>query len=210
MLLFIIVKTKEEFIMSFGMNSGYNGWSMSNRAVEAYENGERPLSKWSKKAILEQVEFIIDDEEIKISFELANLAKLTKDELFWLLLDLSSWHHTGKYCNETDFYRVEQTKIEELTNSDIENIISRRKPKVKKEKAPEVPNMYITALASWNQWEGTRNHLKKVSYEQVVYYRTTDKMVSTKCGNKRLSSLWIIKKVEQKTRYAKAEKVQKK
>ncbi len=25
--------------------AGYNGWSMSNNAVEAYANGEKPLSK---------------------------------------------------------------------------------------------------------------------------------------------------------------------
>ena len=31
------------------MNSGYSGYSMSNRAVDAYEDGEMPLSKWTKK-----------------------------------------------------------------------------------------------------------------------------------------------------------------
>lgn len=29
--------------------AGYNGYSMSNNAVAAYENGEKPLSKWKKK-----------------------------------------------------------------------------------------------------------------------------------------------------------------
>lgn len=36
--------------------AGYHGFSMSNNAVEAYKNGEMPLSKWTKKAILEEAE----------------------------------------------------------------------------------------------------------------------------------------------------------
>ena len=37
------------------MNSGYSGYSMSNRAVDAYEDGEMPLSKWTKKMIISEV-----------------------------------------------------------------------------------------------------------------------------------------------------------
>ena len=32
----------------FNMNSGYHGFSMSNRAIEAYNNDEKPFSKWTK------------------------------------------------------------------------------------------------------------------------------------------------------------------
>ena len=32
--------------------AGYNGWSMSNNAVQAYEDGEKPLSKWTKKTLV--------------------------------------------------------------------------------------------------------------------------------------------------------------
>lgn len=31
--------------------AGYNGFSMSNNAVAAYEDGEKPLSKWTKADI---------------------------------------------------------------------------------------------------------------------------------------------------------------
>lgn len=31
------------------VNSGYIGYSMSRRAAEAYEDGEMPKSKWTKK-----------------------------------------------------------------------------------------------------------------------------------------------------------------
>lgn len=33
--------------------SGYNGFSMSNNAVSAYENGLKPYSKWTKCDILD-------------------------------------------------------------------------------------------------------------------------------------------------------------
>lgn len=39
----------------WNMNSGYSGYSMSNRAVDAYEDGEMPLSKWTKKMIISEV-----------------------------------------------------------------------------------------------------------------------------------------------------------
>ena len=39
----------------FDMNSGYDGYSMSKRAVEAYVNGEKPYSKWKKSDILERL-----------------------------------------------------------------------------------------------------------------------------------------------------------
>ena len=35
--------------------AGYNGWSMSNNAVAAYEDGEKPLSKWTKADIFDAI-----------------------------------------------------------------------------------------------------------------------------------------------------------
>lgn len=32
--------------------AGYSGYSMSNNAVDAYENGEKPYSKWTKQDLL--------------------------------------------------------------------------------------------------------------------------------------------------------------
>ena len=36
-------------------SAGYHGYSMSNNAVAAYDNGEMPLSKWTKSAILNEL-----------------------------------------------------------------------------------------------------------------------------------------------------------
>ena len=37
------------------IGNGYDGWSMSNNARDAYANGEMPISKWSKTEILNRV-----------------------------------------------------------------------------------------------------------------------------------------------------------
>lgn len=37
-------------------NSGYKGYSMSKRAVDAYDKGEQPESYWTKRELLDAVE----------------------------------------------------------------------------------------------------------------------------------------------------------
>lgn len=47
------------------MNSGYDGYSMSKRAVEAYEQGEKPYSKWKKSDILE----ILEEHDTSVEYD---------------------------------------------------------------------------------------------------------------------------------------------
>lgn len=108
--------------------AGYNGYSMSNNAVAAYNNGEMPLSKWTKTAILET---IFDNREI--SEEKADLLrKMTAKELKGAFLRQSSWHHTSKFYNCTNFYSLDFEKIEEISAKEIKNIISNRQKKVRR------------------------------------------------------------------------------
>ena len=94
--------------MGFDMNSGYSGWSMSKNAVAAYEDGEMPKSKWTKKAIVQAIVSYCDE------FDLAydpQIEKLKKDELFDRFIEYASWHHTSKYCNATDFYGLNEEAV---------------------------------------------------------------------------------------------------
>lgn len=84
--------------------AGYDGQSMSIRAREAYEAGEMPKSRWTKAAMLAAIEAWCRDND-RIAFEI--LGKLRKDELFARCFAVTSWHHTGKYANATDFYGVD-------------------------------------------------------------------------------------------------------
>lgn len=85
------------------VNSGYIGYSMSRRAAEAYEDGEKPRSKWTKKAMIAAIKDACDD--LDLAYDPA-IEKMKKDELFHTFLYNSSWHHTGKFFNETDFYAI--------------------------------------------------------------------------------------------------------
>lgn len=172
--------------------AGYMGFSMSINAYNAYCNGEKPKSKWTKQEMLDCIE--------EIDANVATLARrLTTQELRYYCLKRTSWHHTSKYFNATDFYSINEDFIEKLSASIIDDIIRDRKPRAKKE---IVSNLYITAYVRYDNWEGTRKHPKKVTYFSYVKYRSNDKIIDCGMHIKRLSSLTIIKKIEQKTKYA--------
>ena len=82
--------------------TGYVGYSMSNNAVDAYNAGEMPFSKWTKTAILQQVTEIYG----KTLAQAVSGWSLPK--LKGVFLYKSSWHHTSKMYNRTDFYSVRQ------------------------------------------------------------------------------------------------------
>lgn len=104
--------------------AGYHGYSMSNNAVDAYENGEMPLSKWSKKAIIERIEEAINEGDIEIQFSLDELKKLPLKALREFCLIYTSWHHTSKFYNKTDFYSLDVSYLKRLTNETIKKLIS--------------------------------------------------------------------------------------
>ena len=103
---------------------GYKGQSMSVNAAIAYSAGEKPLSKWTKTAILEEIENIFDElpeEKAEI------IKKMTLTELRENFLNYTAYHHTGKFYNTTNFYELDIEKIEKITVDEINDIISRRK-----------------------------------------------------------------------------------
>lgn len=110
------------------MNSGYVGYSMSVRAVQAYEDGDRPKSKWTKKEILSRIEY----KNYNFTKEAINKmpVKILKEQL----LTRTSWHHTGKFLNKTEFYNIDYDYLDELTNEKIENIIKEYKEEEEKKK----------------------------------------------------------------------------
>lgn len=83
--------------------SGYVGQSMSVRADKAYQNGERPASRWGKSEMLAAAEVSGADPKT-----LANMATYTVSELRRDSLVKTSWHHTGKMANATDFFSIRE------------------------------------------------------------------------------------------------------
>lgn len=144
--------------MSYDMNSGYHGYAMSKRAVEAYNNGEKPISKWTKSEIVHAVKEIIKDYEIDPKFDVNNLPKYSKEALKRAFLSYTSWHHTSSYCNETSFYAVDEDAVSSVTEETLQrisdNIKAEKKAKKKeKDKSNENSSVY---LCSYFIWEGTK------------------------------------------------------
>ena len=162
------------------LNSGYHGYSMSNRAVEAYESGERPLSKWSKQEILD----LCGDRAPALS-------RLTLRELRRELLVSAGWHHTSSRCNVTDFYAFDDEALETMTDERIASVIASRKPRAPRQ-PKEGPRM-LRARVSFDVWRGTRKHPTCKQVTEIVTWMSGRQMVETEAdGLKRLSSLDIL------------------
>lgn len=85
---------------------------MSNNAVLAYRNGERPISKWTKTDILNG----LDVPQSKM----AVLKRMPVKTLKLLCLERSSWHHTSSHYNRTDFYMVSSREVNSMTLKELE------------------------------------------------------------------------------------------
>ncbi len=132
--------------------AGYFRYKMSNNAVDAYLNGEKPLSKWTKADILSEVERVISDEEIEIKFDIKKLKTAPLSALKDLCLSCTAWHHTSSHYNRTNFYSVNGCDLEYITDEDIENKIQSysKKPEEKVERW----------RCAYLVWSGTKNHPK--------------------------------------------------
>lgn len=133
--------------------AGYHNYSMSNNAVQAYNTGEKPLSKWTKTAIVEALEEQEAPAEFIQAVKRQPLAALKQ-----ALLYQSSWHHTSKKYNRTNFYSVKEVDSDNAT--EFLQLIQEKASETKdgaKEKANEQPQR---VLVSYVVWEGTRRHPK--------------------------------------------------
>ncbi len=128
----------------FNANKGYNGYSMSNRAVIAYDNGEKPWSKWNKKELIQDILTINSnlDENLLKKINLLNL----KNEF----LEYSSWHHTSKFYNITNFYSLNLEWIKSTDNNDLKRIIDNQN--AAKQKIIEIPPEDLQALMLYKKY----------------------------------------------------------
>ncbi|HED7231581.1 TPA: hypothetical protein ACYKE3_000399 [Campylobacter jejuni] len=75
---------------------GYSGYSMSNNAVAAYENGHKPISKFTKEDADELSDLFAEKWSVK---EIKDLVKNYGEV---------GYHHTSKFYNTTNFYSIAQ------------------------------------------------------------------------------------------------------
>lgn len=150
--------------MAHDMNSGYRGWSMSERAAEAYQDGERPKSKWTKSLMLEAICEQCSERGASVP---EGMGKLTRAELFDRFFCRSSWHHTSMHCNETDFYSVDEEAVEEAGRI-VKEVLAQRTARrehgqVRADEAPAI----VKGTIAYDEWEGSRRYGRFVRHHAL-------------------------------------------
>ena len=126
---------------------GYIGYSMSENAALAYSCGEKPLTKWTKKEILKILgeKFSVKPEHMEL------FRKMRLEDLKNKLLICSSWHHTSKFYNRTDFYSVDYNE-----NKKYAITTEQKEPTQEKE---------VLVYAKYLEWSGSRRHPRAKEHE---------------------------------------------
>lgn len=130
--------------------AGYNGFSMSNNAVAAYSDGEKPLSKWTKSDIMNAIE----NEHLDLKCSISKLSKVPVKVLKEICLYKSSWHHTSNHFNKTDFYSLDVDEIEDLTDEMIDRIIEESRSIINDNPTEE------RWKCAFLEWSGSRKYPK--------------------------------------------------
>lgn len=135
--------------------AGYSGYSMSNNAIEAYEEGMMPKSKWTKAAMLEAIKETLESSDNK-ELTMDAIKKLPKEAMFEQFFRYKEWHHTSSKYNVTDFYGIDDYAIEHTTDAQIEDIIKKAKTKPKESNPDDAPQGKY--LCEFDYWTGSRKH----------------------------------------------------
>lgn len=88
--------------------SGYVGASMSVRANAAYESGEMPMSKWTRSAIISAIKDYCADFDLAYNPEIESMSRAVLAEAY---LEYKSWHHTGRFARETEFFGLNENAV---------------------------------------------------------------------------------------------------
>lgn len=123
--------------------AGYNGYSMSNNAIAAYDQGLKPYSKWVKSDFIYFSETLPEDK--KKAIKNARIKELRS------LLKYCEWHHTGLMFKKTDFYAINDELIESMNTDELISFLS-----PVEEKKPDE----YRAICTFLEWSGTRKHPK--------------------------------------------------
>ena len=162
---------------------GYINFSMSERAAQAYEAGYKPLSKWTKTDIIENViEFGAWTEN--------ELKKYPKQVLVECFLTYKEWHHTSKLFNETMFWGINEDNASEHTTDMIEGRLRLYKESLAARKETHPAETVTKAYIEFEQWEGSRRYPHLV--EKSAYALIIGSVAYTQDGRKDLNGSHIL------------------
>ena len=122
--------------------AGYNGQSMSNNAVAAYNDGRMPIT-YATSALKKQ------------ALELGIKVTLKQSRAILEEYHTGEWHHSSKHFNNVKFYNVEDTLHDWIVDGNMLPTITAPIPTVQK----------ATYLINWIEWGGSRNRPR--AYEKT-------------------------------------------
>lgn len=144
---------------------GYLGSSMSVRAAEAYEQGEMPISRWTKTAIIQAVKDYCFD------FDLAydpDIEKKTKAELAKEFLEYKSWHHSSRTAREVEFFGLNEDAVcRSFEQMSEEQIIERDRQMADERAALEARLQFMNAREKEFEQKFGCNPSSVLAYEAV-------------------------------------------
>lgn len=138
--------------------AGYNGCRMSNNAVEAYRNGEMPISKWNKQIIMDGIKEGLAGGRLSLQCSMEALEKLPEKALKECCLACSSWHHTGMYYRKTKFYSLDAGRIGELTDKELAETASKHRQEQENKQGQGLREEKWKC--SYLEWSGGRRNRK--------------------------------------------------
>lgn len=139
--------------------AGYaDDWSMSNNAINAYDRGLRPRSKWSKADILNAL-----PANARAYLQLDGYPLEFLREYF---LVAEEWHHTSKLYNKTEFFRPGIDDWIDDTPEDVQDLYRvwlqrQQKAQAAKTAAPR------KARVTYTHWIDKRTHRTVTEYALV-------------------------------------------
>lgn len=150
----ICFKYRRIYIMIKFQQTGYHGFSMSERAWEAYGDGRYPYSQWNRYEIYEYIETI---EDIEIVTKIKSYPLNVLKEYF---LVKTEWHHTSKYANCTDFYAFNEDLLDDVDFEELDYIHKCSLADRKKD------SIIKLVLIDYEVWVGTRNYGRYKHFEK--------------------------------------------
>ena len=150
--------TKDDILYRtvFGGNSGYVGYSMSKRAVEAKEEGRYPKTEFRR-------EYHITAKSLDMLTSLG-------------FIDNSEWHHTSMYGNKTPFYGWAEDELADdylKHKKEIDTLCKGIDPKTKQpliEKVEKPQYEYKFELPQYNEAATAANPIIEWRHKQIEKY----------------------------------------
>ena len=128
---------------------------MSERAAAAYDMGEKPFYKWTKSDIIELLKEAMDSGEYKATNEdIERIRKLKAETVKIGLLRKSSWHHTGKYYKETNFFDI--VDFSKIDIDFLEEMDELTRAKLKEMKKGKNADKYAIITYYWTENRGSK------------------------------------------------------